>query len=93
MSEHEHEHEHGHDSLFRQRGKDGRYQASELCDACNKPTNDVLGWYTDDEVCQGSDGPGFYLCHRVACGKRRDLPLEERKELYASMRRARMGAK
>jgi hypothetical protein len=49
--------EHEHDSLYRQRGKDGRYQAFELCDACNKPTNDVLGRYTDDEVCQGSDGP------------------------------------
>lgn len=54
--------------LFKHTDKDarGKYSAAPKCDCCGKPTNEALR-YTDDEVCQGSDGPGFYLCHRKRC--------------------------
>lgn len=64
------------------RSRDGRYRASPLCDACNRPVG--TNWDTDDEACDGGDGPGFYLCERVRCTAKRDLPLEQRRALYAA---------
>jgi len=72
------------------RGRNGRYKKAPPCDACNKPTNEAER-YTDDEVCQGSDGPGFFLCHRKRCITKRDLPLEERRTLYTLTRARRIG--
>lgn len=39
------------------------------CDGCGKPCTEH---FTDDRVCQGGDGPGFYLCNRAACVRRRE---------------------
>jgi hypothetical protein len=60
---------------------DGRYKLMYRCDACGLPIGDR--GCTDDEVCQGGDGPGFYLCSRKKCvatysGK----TVEERRALY-----------
>lgn len=69
------------------RGRGGRFRKAPACDACGKPTNEAER-YTDDEVCQGSDGPGFFLCHRKRCIAARDLPLKQRRSLYTAMRAA-----
>jgi hypothetical protein len=39
------------------------------CDGCGKTVG--TAWFTDDEVCGGSDGPGFYLW---LPGRRQRLP-------------------
>lgn len=67
-----------------ERGKHGRYIGSAPCDACGKPVG--TAFYTDDDVCGGSDGPGFYLCDRKQCIARRDLPLDARRALYIATR-------
>lgn len=46
------------------RKADGRYGKHPACDACGKP---ALDYCTDDDVCQGSDGPGFVVCERKRC--------------------------
>lgn len=66
--------------------RSGRYANSRACDACGKPVG--TNYYTDDEVCEGSDGPGFFLCDRVRCMAKRDLPLEGRRALYEAQRKA-----
>jgi hypothetical protein len=38
-----------------------------LCDACGDGYNAVVKHVTDDEVCGGTDGPGFYLCGEAKC--------------------------
>lgn len=60
-----------------------------LCDVCALPVEldeDGLDTYhTDDEVCGGGDGPGFYLhgsCGRACC----DEPVEVRRALYSTGR-------
>lgn len=64
--------------------KSGRYTASPLCDACGKPCG--TAYFTDDEVCGGTDGPGFFLYERRSCIVARSLPVEERRALYTRMR-------
>ena len=50
------------------RGRSGKFIRVTRCDGCGKP---VTGeHYTDARVCGGTDGPGFYICHRKACGLR-----------------------
>ena len=63
----------------------GKYASAPKCDACGKPTNEAER-YTDDEVCGGSDGPGFYLCHRKRCIAKRDVDLASRTALYTAQR-------
>ena len=48
----------------RLRGRAGRFERHPRCDGCGLPCTEH---YTDDRVCKGGDGPGFYLCNRVAC--------------------------
>lgn len=65
----------------------GRYATSPRCDCCGKPVG--TAYYTDTDVCGGSDGPGFYLCERVRCVAKRDgLSVEERRALYTATRAA-----
>ena len=65
----------------------GRYATSPRCDCCGKPVG--TAYYTDTDVCGGSDGPGFYLCERVRCmAKREGLSAEERRALYTATRAA-----
>lgn len=65
----------------------GQYRKTAKCDACGKPVG--TNYYTDDEVCGGSDGPGFYLCDRKRCMSKRDLPtVEARRALYTAQREA-----
>lgn len=55
------------------------------CDCC---TLVIEGDHiTDDEVCQGSDDPGFFLCNRPEClAKHTDLSVEDRRKLFAEGR-------
>lgn len=63
----------------------GRYTASPACDFCGKPIGN--DHFTDFEVCENTDGPGFYLCGRVRCTKRRnELSVEERRDRYTVQR-------
>lgn len=56
-------------------GGSGRYIKSAPCDGCGKPVG--TNYFTDGEVCGGSDGPGFYLCERKRCiTKRSGLSIE-----------------
>jgi hypothetical protein len=58
---------HGSDPS-RRREDNGRYAIEQPCDACGKP---IHGDYsTDDEVCAGTDCPGFFLCQRKSCWKK-----------------------
>lgn len=72
-----------------ERARDGKFRKSILCDCCGKPCG--RDHMTDDEVCGGSDGPGFYICARVRCGKLVEgKTTEERREIYTA-RRAKNG--
>lgn len=63
------------------REDDGRYAVQQRCDACGKPIHGDYG--TDDEVCQGGDGPGFFLCNRDECMPNfASMSVEERRALY-----------
>ena len=63
----------------------GQFVKTQPCDGCGKPTG--RDYFTDDEVCGGSDGPGFYLCGRKrCCAKREHLSVEARRELYTRVR-------
>lgn len=54
-------------------------------DGCGKPVG--TNYFTDDEVCGGGDGPGFYLCAR--CAKSREgMGIEERRAMYERTRRS-----
>lgn len=65
----------------------GRYAKSPPCDGCGKPVG--TGYFTDDEVCGGGDGPGFYLCERKRCVTRlQPLGVEDRRRLYTEQRTA-----
>jgi len=68
------------------RDRAGRYARHTRCDGCGLP---IRGQYlTDEAVCGGTDGPGFYLCWRVRCSRRRaQLGLAERGAFYAEQRR------
>lgn len=75
----------------RRRAADGKFRATPLCDACNKPVG--TAYFTDDEVCGASDGPGFYLCERKRCLAARDLDVEGRRALYTAKRAERAEGK
>ncbi len=64
--------------------RSGRYRKSNPCDACGKPVG--TAYYTDEEVCGNTDGPGFFLCDRARCCKNRDLDTEGRRALYTAQR-------
>lgn len=55
------------------------------CDCCSEP---IVGDYmTDDEVCQGSDAPGFCLCDRPECrALHENLTVADRRALYSAGR-------
>jgi hypothetical protein len=73
---------HPHDERAR---RTGRFTKSPACDGCGKPCG--TAYYTDDEVCRGSDGPGFYLCDRKRCAAAREgKSAEERRVLYTTQR-------
>ncbi len=64
--------------------RSGRYRKSPKCDGCGKPVG--TNYFTDDEVCGASDGPGFFLCDRKRCVAKRDLDIEARRALYTAQR-------
>ena len=74
-----------HGDLLEDRGNGGRYVRSSPCDACGKPTNEAHR-ATDDEVCQGSDDPGFFLCDRKRCQAKIPDGLEARRAYYNAQR-------
>lgn len=52
------------------------------CDACGLPIDEEK-YATDDEVCEGGDGPGFFLCERTEClAKHVAMTLEERRAYF-----------
>lgn len=65
-----------------------RRNSGMLCDACGKSVAD--GEHaTDDEVCGGSDGPGFILCGRRECGSRiGQTSVKARRAIYTRQRAA-----
>jgi hypothetical protein len=70
--------------LAQPRDAAGRYAEKTPCDACGKPiTGDHV---TDEEVCGGNDGPGFYLCERKRCEAMRPETVEGRRDLYTRQR-------
>lgn len=74
------------------RDKSGRYSHARKCDACGRSTYEE-DHLTDDEVCEGTDGPGFWLCARPRCNaKYADLPVEERRALFSAQREKNEGA-
>jgi len=69
----------------RNREGDGRYRQETPCDCCGKPV--VADHITDGDVCGNTDGPGFYLCGRTLCNKRRDsLSVGQCRDLYTRQR-------
>ena len=63
----------------------GRYKAGPKCDCCVKPVGD--SYFTDEDVCGGTDGPGFYLCGRKRCvASREGLGIDERRAIYEAGR-------
>ncbi len=44
--------------------KGSRFVKHPKCDGCGKP---VTEHFTDERVCGGTDGPGFYICGRKRC--------------------------
>jgi hypothetical protein len=73
---------HAHDKRDR---RSGRFALSTRCDGCGQPVG--TAYFTDDEVCGSGDGPGFCLCERERCVKRREgLSVEDRRALYERMR-------
>lgn len=69
----------------------GRFTRGYSCDYCGKSIGrdaaGAINHYTDDDVCGGSDGPGFMLCGRVRCCREREaLSVEERRAAYTRRR-------
>lgn len=64
----------------------GKYAHKQACDACGKSVNEN-DFVSDTEASGGSDGPGFFLCSRPGCVRKREsLDLHKRKQLYAAQR-------
>lgn len=62
-----------------------RFRVGFDCDACGGPV--ASDYMTDDEVCGGSDGPGFFLCNRSSCRSARNaLSVEARRAVYVARR-------
>lgn len=67
--------------------QNGKFAHRVACDACGKAVNMDGDWESDNEIANGSDGPGFYLCVRPACIKKRQkLGVVERTKLYTMQR-------
>jgi hypothetical protein len=65
--------------------RSGRYQKSPACDGCGKPVG--TNYYTDDAVCGGGDGPGFYVCDRKRCqAALSGLSADQRRAVYVATR-------
>ncbi len=62
----------------------GQYTHKIACDACGKVAGE--NYATDDEVCGGTDGPGFFLCSRPACTSKVPEGPEERRVYYTAQR-------
>lgn len=61
---------------------DERVKTYQPCDACGRSTGED-SYCTDDEVCQGGDGPGFFLCNRKDCmPDYATLTVEQRRARY-----------
>lgn len=78
----------------RKRERDGRYAIEQRCDACTMPIRGEH--FTEDAVCEGSDGPGFFLCGRKRCGaKYENMTTDERRAYFTAGRKrgASMGGK
>jgi hypothetical protein len=64
--------------------------AIQRCDCCAEPlpiVGGVVDYATDDEVCEGSDAPGFYLCTRPDCARRYDgMMVADRRVLFGNGR-------
>jgi len=45
----------------------GRFASHPKCDGCGKPCTEH---FSDERICGGSDGPGFYLCGRKTCSRK-----------------------
>lgn len=73
---------HQHDD----RDNAGRFTKTQPCDGCGKPVG--TNYFTDDEVCQGGDGPGFFLCERKRCPavKLQTSDVETRRAHYTATR-------
>ena len=57
------------------------------CDACGEFCLSPDSYETDDEVCKGSDGPGFFLCGRDKCSRKLEgLDANARRKHYAGQR-------
>lgn len=58
------------------------------CDGCGGVIADGQH-YTDDEVCEGGDGPGFYLCGTPACNEQTaGMSANQRHAFYTAIRSA-----
>ena len=72
------------------RDSSGRYKKTHACDGCGKPVG--TDHMTDDEVCAGGDGPGFFLCDRKRCPTNnatfQNKPVAERLAFYTATRTA-----
>jgi hypothetical protein len=67
------------------RSRNGQYRVTPKCDGCGKPIG--TNYFTDSDICGGSDGPGFYICDRVRCAKRLEgLNVEQRRAVYEATR-------
>lgn len=72
-------------SKHNDRDQTGRYKNTHACDGCTLPVG--ADHMTDEEVCGGSDGPGWYICHRRRCAAKLDgLSVEQRREVYTKNR-------
>jgi hypothetical protein len=69
-----------------ERAGNGKFDASPRCDCCSKPVG--RDHCTDYDVCRETDGPGFYVCSRVRCGKKLEgKTVEERRVIYTAGRK------
>lgn len=74
--------------MTRHKGRDrtGRYATTLRCDACGGGIG-TDSYCTDDDVCGGTDGPGFFLCGKRRCvATYEHLSVEERRTLYTAQR-------
>lgn len=76
----------------RNRERNGRYRDEDTrCDLCARGIDtQASAWFTDDDACDGNDGPGFYLCRHPTCQKMQAkvamLPVEARRAIYTKVR-------
>lgn len=71
---------------MQRRADDGKYAKSIACDGCGKPCKD--DHMTDEEACGGSDGPGFFLCHRKRCVAKLELMTPACRKAHYTLQRA-----